>query len=150
LVLTREEQRADPPRILPAPPVAGAREAGGWLPSAWGTQDAPVVPLDPTRRPRIAEGAPVSAGDAQPQELGLIDPSTGAGSFRALRRALQSEIAWAPAATGDPAVVALEVRPVAEVRRRDGDEAAERLLRAVVEVVAVMLRGTGRVYRTGP
>ncbi len=151
LILTREEQRADPSRIAPSRAIAGSREAGGWLPNAWGTPDASVVPLDPTGRPpRIAEGGPVSMGDAQPQELGLIDPSTGAGSFRALRRDLQSEMARAPSGTGEPAVVALEVRPAAEIRRRDGDEAAERLLRAVVEVVPFMLRGRDRVYRTGP
>ncbi len=157
LILTREEQRADPPRVVPSHSIAGSRQAGGWLPSAWGTQEGSVVPFEPAARSaRLPAGAPVSAsahpstGGAQPQELGLIDPSTGAGSFRALRRDLQSEMAWAPAGTGEPAVVALEVRPVAEVRRRDGDEAAERLLRAVVEVVPFMLRGRDRVYRTGP
>jgi GGDEF domain-containing protein len=156
LVLTREEQRADPPRIVPSPGIAASREAGGWLPTGWGTQGASVVPLDPMGRPRLADGGPASAsihsstGGARPQELGLIDPSTGAGSFRALRRDLQSEMARAPAGTGEPAVVALEVRPAAEIRRRDGDEAAERLLRAVVEVVPFMLRGRDRVYRTGP
>src|SRR5439155_24178726 len=89
-------------------------------------------------------------GDAEAQEVGLIDPSTGGGSFRAVRRDVRAEVAWAPGGTGEPAVVALEVRPVAEIRRRDGDEAAERLLRAVVEVVPFMLRGRDRVYRTGP
>jgi len=160
LILTREEQRADPPRIAPSGAIAGPREAGGWLPTGWGTQHASVVPIDPAGHPRLADGAPapdsvaasarLSTGHAQPQELGLIDASTGAGSFRALRRDLQSEMAWTPAGTGEPAVVALEVRPVAEIRRRDGDEAAELLLRAVVEVVPFMLRGRDRVYRTGP
>ena len=157
LILTREEQRADPQRVVSSHEIAGPRGTGGWLPTAWGAQEGSVVPFDPAgRSARLASGGPGSAstftstGDAQPQELGLIDPSTGAGSFRALRRDLQSEVAWAPAGTGEPAVVALEVRPVAEIRRRDGDEAAERLLRAVVEVVPFMLRGRDRVYRTGP
>jgi GGDEF domain-containing protein len=154
LILAREEQRADPPMVVAAHGTAGSQDAGGWLPAAWGTQQGSVVPLDPAGRPRgtapvTASARPSTAG-AQPRELGLIDPSTGAGSLRALRRDLQSEMAWAPAGRAEPAIVALEVQPVADIRRRDGDEAAERLLRAVVEVVPFMLRGRDRVYRTGP
>src|SRR5436189_145554 len=99
LILTREEQRADPRRVVSSHETAGPRGTGGWLPTAWGTQEGSVVPFDPAgRSARLADGGSGSAstytstGDARPQELGLIDPSTGAGSFRALRRDLQSEM----------------------------------------------------------
>ena len=89
LILTREEQRADPQRVVFSHEIAGPRGTGGWLPTAWGAQEGSVVPFDPAgRSARLASGGPGSAstftstGDAQPQELGLIDPSTGDGTGR--------------------------------------------------------------------
>ena len=80
-----------------------------------------------------------------PTDLGLIDPDTGAGTVRALRRDLFSELSYAP---GSPSVVALKVERAGEggADVRSGED----LVRAVAEVVPFVVRGRDRVYRTGP
>jgi hypothetical protein len=88
--------------------------------------------------PRLGEIAP-------PTDLGLIDPATGAGSMKALRRDLQAELAYGPSERGRPSVVAIRVErdPAAASSQDD-------VMRALVEVVPFMVRGRDRVYRTGP
>jgi GGDEF domain-containing protein len=84
-----------------------------------------------------------------PSELGLLDPATGAGSNRALRRDLAQAFA-APGPAAGVHLVALQVEPLPDIRRREGDAAAERLLRTAVETVSPLLRARDRIYRTGP
>ncbi len=82
-----------------------------------------------------------------PTDLGLVDPGTGAGSLRALRRDLLNEMTYGPAARPGPSVIAIRVE-------RHGDDLdgppPETLMRAVVEVVPFMVRPRDRVYRSGP
>jgi GGDEF domain-containing protein len=91
----------------------------------------------------------VPFGSTPPVDLDLIDAGTGARSLRALRRDVAAELAWGSRTEGRPSVVGLVIEPVAIVRERDGDTAAEALLKAVVDVVPFMVRGRDRIYRTG-
>jgi GGDEF domain-containing protein len=80
----------------------------------------------------------------------FVDPGTGAGTVRTLRRDLATEVSWSHGRGSSPSIVGLRVQPCAELRASGGDEAADALLRAVAEVIPFMVRGRDRVYRTGP
>jgi GGDEF domain-containing protein len=140
------DELTDQPRTFSAGWIDAASAdpgpVGEWLPTSWGAE-----PLADHRATAI--GSSANDGREPPIELLLIDASTGAGTLRALRRDLASAREWG-ARNGGPAVVWLVVEPVAEVRARDGDAAAEALLTAVVELVPFMVRARDRIYRTGP
>lgn len=79
----------------------------------------------------------------------FVDPGTGAGTVRTLRRDLATEVSWGRGQGSSPSIVGLRLEPCAELRAGGGDEAADALLRAVAEVIPFMVRGRDRVYRTG-
>ena len=96
-------------------------------------------------------GHPSAPADgAVPVELALIDPVTGVGTLRALRRDLANEVRQAPEASRALSVVGLLVEPCAAIRASEGDEEADTLMRAVAEVIPFLVRARDRVYRTGP
>jgi hypothetical protein len=113
---------------------------------------SPIVPIGSARRSREVRDAMAAhpsvprLGQAPPPtDLGLIDPSTGAGTMKALRRDLQAELAYGPSGRGKPSLEAIRIErdPTAASSRDD-------VMRALVEVVPFMVRGRDRVYRTGP
>ena len=155
-LLAREEQRRDAPPAAPAsaatPDPGRAEQAAGWLPEFWKAEHSPVVSLAAQGRSEEATRAMAGhpsrwnpSGNRPPTDLGLIDPETGAGTVRALRRDLFSELSYAPAS---PSVVALKVERAGEAEQDPRTE--EDLVRAVAEVVPFVVRGRDRVYRTGP
>jgi GGDEF domain-containing protein len=115
-----------------------------------------VAPLPDRATPSAGErssrmGHPsVLARGVAPVELALVDAGTGAGTPRALRRDLRTEVSSGYAAGEGPSIVGLLVEPCAEMRSSGDDEQAEDLLRAVVEVIPFLVRARDRVYRTGP
>ena len=171
LTLIREEQRAGsrPERIVAplaprsAPPVAdgetphvltpallqtgtaASAEPASWLPASW-NRAQPGAAANEQDGVEARPGSPPSAT----AELKLIDPDTGAGTTRALRRDLVAAGASSPSSGESPAVVVIRVEPLADLRRRDADEQADALLVAVVEMVPFMVRARDRLYRVGP
>jgi GGDEF domain-containing protein len=107
--------------------------------------DAPVVVVRSER-----EARPATAPTKPPADLGLIDPVTGAGTVRALLRDVAAARSWDLPDVAPPAVIAVDLEPIPEIRRQVGDEAADRLLKAVVETIPWVLRARDRVYRIGP
>jgi GGDEF domain-containing protein len=153
-LLAREEQRRDgsPSARDAATPEPGKEQTSGWLPEFWKAERSTVVPLPAPGRSEEATQAMAGhpsqwnpSSSRPPTDLGLIDPETGAGTVRALRRDLFSELSYAPAS---PSVVALKVERAGEGEQDDRSE--EDLVRAVAEVVPFVVRGRDRVYRTGP
>lgn len=138
----------------PAPPAPSAPPASPVVPITRVPEPAPV-PVAGQEAPRPKIDAPVVVirpeHDAKPPaDLGLIDPVTGAGTVRALRRDVAAARSWDLPDVAPPAVIAIDLEPIPEIRRQVGDEAADRLLRAVVETIPWVLRARDRVYRIGP
>jgi hypothetical protein len=153
-LLAREEQRREAPPASPAESATGAaaEQAVGWMPEFWKAERSSVVSLPTEGRSEEAVAAMANhpsqwspPRSRPPTDLGLIDPDTGAGTVRALRRDLYSELSYAPAS---PSVVALRVERAGEGGQDDRSE--QELVRAVAEVVPFVVRGRDRVYRTGP
>jgi GGDEF domain-containing protein len=84
-------------------------------------------------------------------DLRLIDFPTGAGSARALSREIELDVSAAGGHLDQMKIslFVLSVLPGTHIRAVAGDEAADNILRAVVELVPVILRRSDRVYRWG-
>lgn len=117
--------------------------ADAWKPVPWQDPQATVSELP---RRSAAPAPAVVARPAPSQELGLIDVATGAATSVALRRDLQLQLPWPVGAPG-PAVVALDLHPLTEIREGDGDEMADRVMRGVIELAPFALRARDRIYR---
>jgi GGDEF domain-containing protein len=105
-----------------------------------------VVP-ERRREPRAAPPAPASQ-DRTARTL-LIDPATGAPNLDALRRDVRLAGGRAGLVGERSVLVALEVGGLGEVRATQGLEAANSVLKALIELAAFSLRGRDRVYRVG-
>lgn len=115
-----------------------------------GEEDPAEVIGRAQRETTSRQGHPsVPARPAAPVELSLVDPITGAGTLRALRRDLAIEMR-SRGGTHAPSVVGLLVEPCAGIRASEGDEEADALMRAVADVIPFLVRARDRVYRTGP
>jgi GGDEF domain-containing protein len=150
LILTREAERRS----------AVPREAG-----------ASRVMIDPTRthrgaprvdrtspRPRRAvEGRDRSPNGVHPAgtvklgmlESGMVDALTGTGTARALRRDLMLERTWPAARAHRQVMAALDIEPLEQIRLSFGQDAADLVLKALVEVAPFILEPRDRIYRTG-
>jgi GGDEF domain-containing protein len=102
-------------------------------------------PLAP--RPRAAPRAPTLPDRTAPTLL--IDPATGAPNLDALRRDVRLAGGRAGLAGDGSVLVALEIGELSEVRATLGLEAANSVLKALIELAAFSLRGRDRVYRVG-
>jgi hypothetical protein len=102
-------------------------------------------PLAP--KPPAAVPAATSLGRAGPTLL--LDPATGAPNLDALRRDVRLAGGRAGLAGDRSVLVALEIGGLSEVRATGGLEAANSVLKALIELAAFSLRGRDRVYRVG-
>jgi GGDEF domain-containing protein len=131
VILTREEEQhpAGPQVSRPA----AARAQSATFPKA--------VP------PRTIGLARVPAAPSRP--LIMVDPQTGAGTLHALRRDLRLQ--GGPNLDAGPvtAVVAVDFEALDQLRLVLGDEAAEEVVRGLVEVAPFALEARHRVYRSG-
>jgi GGDEF domain-containing protein len=118
--LSRQWERAEVPDAQRSVVVRTLRFAGGRL--------APLVP-----------------------DLRLIDMPTGAGSPRALSRAIELDLSAAGGRLDQLQIslFVLSVLPATHIRAVAGDEAADDILRSIVELVPIILRRSDRVYRWG-
>jgi GGDEF domain-containing protein len=85
-----------------------------------------------------------------PQAPVLVDAATGARTLVALRRDLGLD-GSAPSGGGTPSrLLALVILPLPAIRSAAGDDAAQRVLQAVVEVAPFAMHQGARLYRSGP
>jgi GGDEF domain-containing protein len=84
---------------------------------------------------------------APSQPLIMVDPRTGAGTLHALRRdlGLQGERDAGPVT----AVVAIDFESLDQLRHVLGDQAAEDVVKGLVEVAPFALEARHRIYRSG-
>lgn len=85
-----------------------------------------------------------------PQAPVLVDAATGARTLVALRRDLGFEGSPPPSEDIRSGLIALSVLPLSAIRSVAGDQAAQRILQAVVEVAPFALPRKARLYRSGP
>jgi GGDEF domain-containing protein len=79
----------------------------------------------------------------------MVDPLTGIGTIHALRRDLMLEQAWPVGSPKTPALVALEIGALEQIRSDMGTEAGDQVLKCLVEVAPFALRTQDRIYRSG-
>jgi GGDEF domain-containing protein len=79
----------------------------------------------------------------------MVDPLTGVGTIHALRRDLMLEQASPLGGGQAPALVALDIAALAEIRTSMGPEAGDQVLKSLVEVAPFALRTQDRIYRSG-
>lgn len=147
--------RAEAGDVLLSVQLTLANEGGGRDPAVETPPSALRDVLSPDRAVRESalsrsRHPSVPAGPGRLVDSVFVDPGTGAGTVRTLRRDLATEVGWGQARGSSPSIVGLRVEPCADLRARGGDEAADALLRAVAEAIPFMVRGRDRVYRTGP
>jgi Diguanylate cyclase, GGDEF domain len=123
---------------LATPAVASAPEPVVSLPAA--VSDDPAFSPQVTVLPEAVPPA-VSTPDPEPA---LFDPSTGAPNLNGLRKDIERQGSRISAA-----LVSLDINPLAEIRKAEGDVSAEAVLRVIVEAVPFALRAQDLVYRTG-
>jgi GGDEF domain-containing protein len=87
------------------------------------------------------------AAPAKP--LIMVDPRTGAGTLHALRRDLRLQGGPDHDARPVTAVVAVDFEALDQLRLVLGDQAAEEVVKGLVEVAPFALEGRHRVYRSG-
>ena len=97
--------------------------------------------------PAASRPAPWASPRAR-TEPPLRDPSTGAGTLDALERDLRLDRGRLYG--GAFSVALIDIHPLSEIRRHYGDDAAEAVMRALVEAAPFVLRGGDRIYRAGP
>lgn len=159
MVLTREEEAR---RRLPGGGVA----PNTVRPAAQSaTRPSQAVPLrrasapPPAHPPRPAPSPAPSRSLAAPVGVRsrnrptgapvMVDPLTGIGTIHALRRDLMLEQTWPVAGGQAPALWALEVAALDQIRADMGPEAGDQVLKSLVEVAPFALRTEDRVYRSG-
>jgi GGDEF domain-containing protein len=79
----------------------------------------------------------------------MVDPLTGVGTMHALRRDLMLEQAWPVGSREAPALIALEVPSLDQIRMDMGPEAGDQVLKCLVELAPFALRTEDRIYRSG-
>ena len=122
----------------PAAPV-GLEEPSWLVATAPERADAPLaeeVTIFPEPTPERFLPAPLGPA--------LFDPSTGAPTGHQLRREIDLRGSRVSAS-----LVALDVKPIADIRAEHGDAIADGILRAIVEAVPFAFRAHDQVYRTG-
>jgi GGDEF domain-containing protein len=131
VILTREEEQQPARRPVSRPVAARAQSA---------------IPARAVA-PRTIGLARVPAAPSRP--LIMVDPQTGAGTLHALRRDLSLQ--GGPDIDAGPvtAVVAIDFEALDQLRLVLGDQAAEEVVRGLVEVAPFALEARHRVYRSG-
>ncbi len=109
---------------------------------------APIRSLQPASS-TIPAPSPVRNGKRPTGPPSMVDTLTGVGTLHALRRDLILQQAWPLAGQGVPALVALEVSALDQIRADMGAEAGDRVLKSLVEVAPFALRTQDRIYRSG-
>ena len=107
----------------------------------------PAAPATPPRPAWESRSRTLPVGQIPPA-ASMVDPTTGAGTNLALERDVKMELAAAGGGQ-PPALVALTVLGLDQVRLSMGNDAAEDALKAMVEVAPFALRARDRIYRAG-
>jgi GGDEF domain-containing protein len=148
MVLTREEEgrRRQLAQAAPRPAQRPSQIAA-----------RPSQPLRPTA-PRSTSALPVTHApvtarngkQAQPARAPvMVDPLTGVGTIHALRRDLMLQQSWPVGGRQVPVLVGLEISALDRIRADLGPEAANHVLKCLVEVAPFALRTEDRIYRSG-
>ena len=112
----------------------------------WETDLAPAGPaeFDPVERVTTPSQTTPERFLPPPPEPALFDPSTGAPTGHQLRKEIELHGSRVSAS-----LVALDVKPIADIRGQHGDAIADGVLRAIVEAVPFAFRVQDQVFRTG-
>jgi GGDEF domain-containing protein len=161
---TRPAQQAPHPASRPSQPVRPSVRTSGLPPQVVRhpsvQQRAAAASARPLRvaapAPQAAQPSPRPSGPVpigkQVQPAGspvMVDPLTGIGTIHALRRDLMLEQTWPMAGRGALVLVAVEIVALDKIRADMGPEAANHVLKSLVEVAPFTLRAQDRVYRSG-
>ena len=147
MALTREEEgrRRQLAQATPRPPQQP--------PHAVARLSQPLRPAAPRSAPALPARAPVTARNGkqvQPAHAPvMVDPLTGVGTIHALRRDLMLQQTWPVAGRQVPILVGLEISALDRIRADLGPEAANHVLKCLVEVAPFALRAEDRIYRSG-
>jgi GGDEF domain-containing protein len=155
MLLTREEearrrQLAQAARHAAQPPVPSPVRPPRPLPVHPTTRPASLRPLQTA--PSAAPAPAAVTARARTRSAAapvMVDPLTGIGTIHALRRDLMLEQAWPVGSPKTPALVALEIGALEQIRSDMGTEAGDQVLKCLVEVAPFALRTQDRIYRSG-
>jgi GGDEF domain-containing protein len=148
MVLTREEEgrrrqlAQATPRPAQQPSQVAPRPSQPLRPAA--PRSAPALP--------VARAPVASRNGKQPHPARapvMVDPLTGVGTILALRRDLMLQQSWPVAGRQVPVLVGLEIAALDRIRVDLGPEAANHVLKCLVEVAPFALRAEDRIYRSG-
>jgi GGDEF domain-containing protein len=128
ILTTEEEQRPSGHQVDRPPTVVPAMRAGTAAPRAIGLARVPAAPSRP---------------------LVMLDPRTGAGTLHALRRDLGLQRDRDHGARSVTAVVTIDFEALDQLRLVLGDQAAEEVVKGLVEVAPFALEARHRIYRSG-
>jgi GGDEF domain-containing protein len=148
MILTREEEvrRRQLAQAAPRPaqqaPHAAPRSPQSARPTGARSAPAPANAHAPVPPRNGKQAQPVSAPV-------MVDPLTGVGTIHALRRDLMLQQTWPVAGRQVPVLVGLEIAALDQVRADLGPEAANHVLKCLVEVAPFALRAEDRIYRSG-